>query len=53
MPENGWDLPTEFIYPMLTAPNITPFFYDRTNEYCIVPYSKKTLKILLQKIKCF
>ena len=38
MPENGWDLPTEYIYPMLTAPNIVPFFYDRTNEYCIVPY---------------
>ena len=44
MPENGWDLPTEYIYPMLTAPNIVPFFYDRTNEYCIVPYSKEDIK---------
>lgn len=44
MPENGWDLPTEYIYPMLTAPNITPFFYDGTNEYCIVPYSKDDIK---------
>lgn len=43
-PENGWDLPIEYIYPMLTAPNITPFFYDRTNEYCIVPYSKEDIK---------
>lgn len=44
MPENGWNLPTEFIYPMLTAPNITPFFYDRKNEYCIVPYSADDVK---------
>ncbi len=44
MPEKGWDLPTEYIYPMLTAPNIKPFFYDRKNEYCIVPYSEKNVK---------
>ena len=44
MPENGWDLPTNFIYPMLTAPNISSFFYDRKNEYCIVPYSAADIK---------
>ena len=43
-PNGGWDLPTEYIYPMLTAPNITPFFYDRKDEYCIVPYTKEDIK---------
>lgn len=44
MPENGWELPTEYIYPMLTAPNISPFFYNIKDEYCIVPYSKQNIK---------
>lgn len=40
MPKNGWDLPTEYIYPIVTGPSITPFKCNLDNEYCILPYSK-------------
>lgn len=39
-PSNGWDLPTEFIYPIVTGPNIEPFKYHRNNDFCILPYDK-------------
>lgn len=38
MPSNGWDLPTKYIYPIVTGPNISPFKYEFCNEYCILPY---------------
>lgn len=40
MPKNGWDLPTEYIYPIVTGPSITPFKCGIENEYCILPYSE-------------
>lgn len=39
MPKNGWELPTEYIYPIVTGPSIRPFKCDGKNEYCILPYS--------------
>lgn len=39
MPKNGWELPTEYIYPIVTGPSITPFKCSLENEYCILPYS--------------
>lgn len=43
-PNGGWNLPTEFVYPMLTAPNMQPFSYSTKNEFCIVPYSAENTK---------
>ena len=43
-PKGGWDLPVECIYPILTAPSITPFHYDKSNEFCIIPYDKNDTK---------
>ncbi len=43
MPSDGWSLPTQYIYPMLTAPHIVPFGYTTNNEFCIVPYSVSDL----------
>ena len=39
MPKNGWELPTEHIYPIVTGPSLTPFKCSLENEYCILPYS--------------
>lgn len=41
MPDNGWDLPVEHIYPIITGPHISPFKYDTSNEFCILPYTKE------------
>lgn len=38
MPRNGWDLPTEFIYPIITGPSLSPFRSEIENEFSIVPY---------------
>jgi hypothetical protein len=38
-PPKGWDLPTDYIYPIITGPTITPFHYNIENEYCVLPYS--------------
>lgn len=40
----GWELSHRYIYPMLAAPNITPFHYDTNNEFCIIPYDRCNLK---------
>ncbi len=40
MPKNGWELPTEYIYPIVTGPSITPFNCSLENEYCILPYTE-------------
>ena len=37
-PSEGWDFPTELIYPMLEGPNIKPFTYDCSNLFHIIPY---------------
>lgn len=39
MPKNGWEFPTEYIYPIVTGPSLTPFKCNLENEYCILPYS--------------
>lgn len=39
-PSDGWDLPTELIYPIVTGPNIEPFKYRKNNDFCILPYDK-------------
>lgn len=38
MPSTGWDLETEFMYPMLKGPDITRFKYHFANHYCLLPY---------------
>ncbi len=43
MPKNGWDFPTNCIYPIITGPHIKPFQYDSNNEYCILPYNKDNI----------
>ena len=40
MPIDGWDLPVEFIYPMLEGPCVKPFSYSCGDNYHIVPYDK-------------
>lgn len=40
-PPNGWDLPTQLIYPIVTGPNIEPFNYKKNNDFCILPYNEK------------
>lgn len=39
MPPNGWELPIEYIYPIVTGPSLVPFKCNIENEYCILPYS--------------
>lgn len=43
-PLDGWDLPTKYIYPIVTSPNITPFHYVQNEEYAIIPYNKEDTK---------
>lgn len=38
IPLDGWDFPTELIYPMLEGPNVTPFEFDCRNNFHIIPY---------------
>lgn len=40
MPAEGWDFPTELIYPIVTGPSLIPFKTSIDNEYCILPYTK-------------
>lgn len=45
MPKGGWDLPTEYIFPIVTGPSLAPFKCNLEGEYCILPYtSDKTDK---------
>jgi hypothetical protein len=39
MPKGGWELPTKYIYPIVTGPSLKPFRCNLKNEYCILPYS--------------
>jgi len=43
-PKDGWNFPTNIIYPIVTGPNIEPFKYYFNNEYCILPYLKENTK---------
>lgn len=40
IPKDGWDLPVEYIYPIITGPNIKEFRFNSNNEFCILPYDK-------------
>ncbi len=39
-PLNGWELPTKYIYPIVTGPSLVPFKSNINNEYCIIPYNE-------------
>lgn len=39
-PNDGWNLPTEYIFPIITGPSISPFKSTIENEFCILPYKK-------------
>lgn len=39
-PVSGWDLPTKYIYPIVTGPSLTPFKSNISNEFCIIPYNE-------------
>lgn len=41
IPKGGWDLPTEYIYPIATGPSLSPFRRNIQNEFCILPYAKE------------
>ena len=41
MPVDGWDLPTQYIYPIVTGPSLSPFKCNSNGEYCILPYNEK------------
>lgn len=38
MPDDGWNLPTDFVFPLLTAPQITSFRVSELSNYCLIPY---------------
>lgn len=40
-PDKGWELPTDFVYPIITGPNLSLFRFDTNNEFCIIPYDIK------------
>lgn len=44
MPKDGWVLPTQYIYPIATGPNIEPFNFNYQNEFCILPYDEDNTK---------
>lgn len=41
---SGWELPTEYIYPIVTSTNLDNFCYEYRNEYCILPYNQDDIK---------
>lgn len=40
IPLNGWDFPTDLIYPMLEGPSVQPFEYTCENNFHIIPYTQ-------------
>lgn len=43
-PNGGWDLETRYIYPIATSPEISPFKFTQSGQYCILPYKESNLK---------
>ena len=39
-PTNGWELPTKYIYPLVTGPDLSPFHFNNGNNYGIIPYEE-------------
>ncbi len=55
MPKDGWNFPTNIIYPIITGPHLKEFVYDTNNEFCILPYSKENPKVPIsneEMLKC-
>ena len=44
MPLGGWDLPVDYIYPIITSTHLRNFQYNFCNEYCILPYEESNNK---------
>lgn len=40
IPQDGWDLPTQYVYPMVEGPSVKPFVYEVGNNYHIIPYDE-------------
>lgn len=40
IPADGWDFPTDLIYPMVEGPNVKPFEFSCGNNYHIIPYKQ-------------
>ena len=45
IPNNGWDFPVKYIYPMVGGPSISPFQFDCANGYHIIPYNEDKTKV--------
>jgi len=43
-PLAGWDLPTDYIYPIVTSTRLDNFSYTDCDEYCILPYKQDDIK---------
>lgn len=39
-PVDGWEFPTDSIYPIVTGPNMSKFSFNTNNQFCILPYDK-------------
>lgn len=44
IPKDGWEFSTDFIYPIVRGPNLKPFKYNYSDEYCILPYNSLNTK---------
>lgn len=44
IPDEGWELPVEYVYPMVEGPAIQPFQYSCENSFHIVPYDVQNPK---------
>lgn len=44
IPLQGWDFPTELIYPMVEGPSVSPFKYDCGQNFHLIPYSPQNTK---------
>lgn len=40
IPLEGWDFPTRYIYPMVQAPQLSPFKFNINNSFHIIPYEE-------------
>lgn len=40
IPNDGWDFPVHYIYPIVEGPSIKPFTYEVGNNYHIIPYKE-------------
>lgn len=52
IPQEGWDFPVDYLYPMVEGPAISPFSFDWGNNYHIIPYeaNKTSMPVALSKL---